>query len=537
LLGFLNFWWEHLMIDPTQPEETGPAAPEEAAAVPPPTEVATIEEPAEPPAEEEAGQKPTRLNQTVELKDVGPCKKHIKVTVERNDIDTLLDKKYSELVVDANVAGFRPGKAPRRIIERRYQKDVTDQVKAEVLLASLEQLAEENDVAPLAPPDINPSKIEIPKAGPLVYEFEVEVRPQFDLPNYKGIKIRREIRQFTDEEVAQEERRILGPYGQLVPKPEGNAQIGDYLVTDLTTRYQDHVLGTHKEITVRVDPRLALKDGFCENFGEAVKGANAGDSRTVEITMSDAVADPALRGIKVRAVFDIKEIKTVRLPELTHEFLHNFGVHSEEQLRERIRVLLERRHEYNVRQSARVQVLQQIAAAPTWELPQDLLQRQARRAISRRIMEMRSAGMSEHDIQVRHRLLQQDILRSTEESLKEHFVLQKIAEVEKIEVNEEDLDNEIERIAVQNDESPRRVRARLEKEDLLEALAAELIERKALDLILDSAEYEDVTAGKQADEGAVATVEEQIVPGQMKDPTAVPPTPPAEETPPPANPT
>jgi trigger factor len=491
-------------------------------------------EPEAPPAEEGAEQ-PLKLNQKVELKDIGPCKKHIKVTVEREDIDKLLDKQYSKLVVDANVAGFRPGKAPRKIIERRYHKDVTDQVKAEVLLASLEQLAEENDVAPLAPPDINPGKIEIPKAGPLVYEFEVEVRPQFDLPNYKGLKIRRQIRQFTDEEVAQEERRILAPYGQLVPKPEGNAQLGDYLVTDLTTRYKGQVLGSHKEITVRVDPRLALKDGFCENFGEAVKGANAGDARQVEITMSDAVADPALRGLKVEATFDVKEIKSLRMPELTHEFLHNFGVHSADQLRERVRVLLERRHEYLQRQSAREQVLQQIAAAATWELPQDLLQRQARRAISRRIMEMRSAGMSEDEIRVRHRMLQQDIMRSTEESLKEHFVLQKIAEVEKIEVNDEDLENEVERIAVQNDESPRRVRARLEKEDLLEALAAELIERKALDLILESAEYEDVAAGKQADEGAVATVEEQIVPGEMKDPTAVPPTPPAEESPP-ANP-
>ena len=89
-------------------------------------------------------------------------------------------------------------------------------------------------------------------------------------------------------------------------------------------------------------------------------------------------------------------------------------------------------------------------------------------------------------------MLEQDILRTTELSLKEHFVLQKIAETEKIDVDEEDIDDEIERIAEQNDESPRRVRARLEKEDSIESLAAELVERKALDLILDTAEYEDV---------------------------------------------
>src|SRR6516165_7283152 len=108
----------------------------------------------------------------------------------------------------------------------------------------------------------------------------------------------------------------------------------------------------------------------------------------------------------------------------------------------------------------------------------------------------------------------------------EHFVLQKIAEVEKLDIDEDDLDDEIERLAIQNDESPRRVRARLEKEDLMEALATEIIERKALDLILDSAEYEEVPLDQGA--GApVATVETQTVPGEMKDMT----TPPPEEKP------
>ena len=86
----------------------------------------------------------------------------------------------------------------------------------------------------------------------------------------------------------------------------------------------------------------------------------------------------------------------------------------------------------------------------------------------------------------RQRLLQQDVLASTALALKEHFVLQKIAEVEKIDINEDEINDEIERIADQDDESPRRVRARLEKEDLMETLAAQIIERKALNLILET---------------------------------------------------
>ena len=461
---------------------------------------------------------PVKLDQSVEIRDIGPCKKHIKVTVARKDIDGRLGEKFSELVADSSVSGFRPGKAPRRIVERRFSKEVFDQVKTEVLLASLEQLAEENDVAPLAAPNIDPGKIVLPKEGPLVYEFEVEVRPEFELPNYKGLNIKRPIHTFTQDEIEAEERRLLVPYGQVVPKPEGDAQVGDILISDVTTRLGERVINTIKEATFRIDRQLAFRDGIAENFGEQVKGAGPGDTKLVDIALSTSVADAALRGQTVQATFEVKDVKRQLLPELTHEFLHTFGVHSPEQLRELVGVLLQRRLEYQQRQSAREQVMMHIATTANWQLPEDLLRRQAHKALARRVMEMQADGISEQEIVARRRVLEQNILQSTELSLKEHFVLQKIAELEKIDVTDDDLEDEIERMATQNEENPRRLRARLEREDMLDALAAEMIERKSLDLILDSAIYEDVPLGKEDRSSTLATSEEQAVPGEMHAP-------------------
>jgi trigger factor len=470
-------------------------------------------------AADETEEKSKKLTQTVDIKDIGPCKKHIKVTVDRGDLDGRMSDKFKELVPDANMAGFRPGKAPRRLVEKHYHKEVSDQVKAEVLLASLEQLADDFDVAPLSAPNIDPFKIELPKEGPLVYEFDVEVRPQFDLPEYKGLKLKRPVKKFTEADVAQEERRLLTPYGQIVPKEKGVVEVGDVVTADIVTSARGKVLSDLKELQVRVDPQLAFKDGIAQRFGDQMNGAKTGETRSVDITLASGVADESLRGKTVQATFQIKDVKTVRLPELTHEFLHQFGVHSVDQFHELLRVFLDRRLEYQQRQSARDQVLGRITAATTWELPQDLLARQARKALARKVMDMRSEGISEEEIRARQRILSQDILASTAASLKEHFVLQKIAEVEKIEVDEADINDEIERIAEQYDESPRKVRARLEKDDLMETLAAEIVERKALDLILNSAEYEDVPLDKP-EAPAVAEIEEQAVPGQMFDPTA-----------------
>lgn len=507
------------MTDETRPEgqPTEGAAAENAA----PAENATA--PAEsatavaPPPEE----RPSKLRQTVEIKDVGPCKKHIKVAVDRADIKGRMDDHFKKLVMESTVTGFRPGKAPRKLVEKRFFKEVSDQVKSEVLLASLEQLGEDHDIAPLAPPNIDPDRIEVPEDGPLVYEFEVEVRPEFDLPAYRGMKLRRPTKKFTDEDVADARRRVLLPYGQVVPKENGTVELGDRIVADMSVRDGNTVIGNLQETTLNVERRLAFKDGLIENFADKLHGARVGDSREVEIKLGSTAAG-GLAGKTVKGTLTLKDIKTVRLPELSDDFVEkNFGVATSAQLDELIRVTLERNLEHQQRRSARVQIMEQIAASANWQLPEDLLMRNYRRVRSRRIMEMRGDGLTDEQIVQQLRLMEQDLVKSTEMSLKEYFVLQKIAEVEKIDVDEDDLNDEIARIADQTDESPRRVRARLEKEDMMEALMADLIERKALDLILESAEYEDVAIGaEEPTPGEMATVEAQAVPGEMLDPAA-----------------
>jgi trigger factor len=392
-----------------------------------------------------------------------------------------------------------------------------------VLLASLEQLAEEEQISPLSPPDLDPAKIVMPADGPFVYEFDIEVRPEFDLPQYRGLKLRRYVHTFTPEEVAEEERRVLAPYGQIVPKPDGQAEIGDVLIADVTIAHGGQVISSSKETQIRVEKQLAFRDGIARKFAEQIVGVRAGESRVVDIELSGQVAEPRLRGQTVQATFAVQDVKTIRMPELTHEFLHTFGVHDVEQFRELLGVVLERRLAHEQRQFVRSQVLQQISSASQLELPRDLLARQARRTLLRKAMEMRADGIPESEIESRLRVVQQDLIAVTAMTLKEQFVLQKIAEVEKIDVDDDDLNAEIERIADQTNESPRRVRARLEREEALDALAAEILERKALEIILESAEYEDVPLTEADRAPSVATVETQAIPGQMHDPTVLPP--------------
>ena len=214
----------------------------------------------------------------------------------------------------------------------------------------------------------------------------------------------------------------------------------------------------------------------------------------------------------MQAKFKVNDIKALRLPDFTPELLENFGVRTEEQFKEVVASRLERYLEYSQRQAARSQVLQMLAGNNNWDLPRDLLVRQSRKTLQRRVMEMRQSGMGDDQILGRQRVLEQDAIRSTATALKEHFVLQKIAELEKLEIEDEDIEAEIDNIADRTGESPRKVRARLQKDDLLESLATELLERNALDLVLQSAEYEDYAFDPMnLDEDAISTVEQSAV--------------------------
>ena len=267
-----------------------------------------------------------------------------------------------------------------------------------------------------------------------------------------------------------------------------------------------------------------FKDGSAPRFAEQVKGANPATPAPWTSTSPRRRPTP-LRGKTVQATFHVKDVKTLRLPEVTPEYLAQFGVQSREMLRELIQVVLQRRLEHTQRQSARQQVIEQIAASSSWDLPCDLLQRQAIKALHRKRLEMQGDGIAEPEIQNRLRLMQQDILNSTALALKEHFVLQKIAEVEKIDVTEDDIEQEIESLAARQQRVAAPLPRQLEREDMLDALMAEMYERRALDLILDSAEYDDVPlqGAESVERRPWSPVEVQAVPGELNEPKPEPP--------------
>jgi trigger factor len=442
---------------------------------------------------EKTAESKRKLDISVEITDTGPCKKHLKITIPRAEIDRHFQESLDTFRRDAAVPGFRPGRAPKELIIKRFRKPMSEQVKSTLLRSSLEQIDAEHKLDPISQPTLDVDAIELPEQGPMNIEMDLEVRPQFEVPSYKGLQVRRPVMEIPESEVDIRVTRFLERHGQLVPKLEGGAELGDTIIADLAfARPDGRPINEVKEVQFRLQPELRFQNGTAPNIGQALLGVRPGESRTVDAQLGTAVADATLRGQPIKMEVRVSDLKRFRLPEIDQEFLQSIGFDSMEELREAIRALLKRQFKAEQGQVMRRQILDVLLRQTPFDLPPELVAREEKNTIARLVDQLKREGMSEEQIRARAAEIRANAQETTLRSLKEFLLLAKIADAEGIKVEEDDVSHEIEAIAERTDESARRVRARIEKDGSLDSLVTQILEAKVISHILRFAVVEDL---------------------------------------------
>ena len=444
------------------------------------------------PEDEAANEDKPKLSLDVKVDSPTICQRHISVTVSRDDIERYFDDAFGELMPTAAVPGFRAGRAPRKLVEQRFRKDVAEQVKGSLLMDSISQVSEDQDFSAISEPDFDIGAIDIPAEGAMTFEFDLEVRPEFELPQWKGLKLEKPERQITDQDIDSHLTKFLSRHAKLVPH-DGNAAVNDSVVINLSFKKEDQVLSEAKEQTIRVQPVLSFHDGKIEGFDKLIHDMKSGDTQEVMVTVSQDSPKQELRGEQVAAQIELLDVKKLELPELTEQLLQEIGgFDSEGDLRDAIDAELKRQLRYHQLRRIRQQITAMLTESADWELPPELLQRQSRRELERAVLELQSSGFSDDEIRAHENELRQNTLSTTATALKEHFILERIAEEEGVDVEPRDYDLEIAMIASQSGDSPRRVRAQLEKREQMDALRNQIIERKVVERIGSHATYQVV---------------------------------------------
>jgi len=456
-----------------------------------------------------------KLNLQVDIQEKGACERHVTVVIPRSDIDLYFGRKFDEIAPKAELPGFRPGKAPRKLLEKKFRKQISDQVKAELLMDSLTQVQDASDFSAISEPDLDFQSVVLPDSGDLKYEFNIEVRPEFELPVWSGLTLERPEHEFTDQEVALEIKKIAEQMTDLEPV-DAPAQLEDYIVCNIECRHEGRLIETLEEVGIVLLPKVSFVDATIEQFDQLMVGAVAGETRNASAKISEFSENPALSGKMVDLQFEILDVKrpTIGTEE---ELAGKLDFESPDKLREFISERLFRKLQYEQRMGVRQQITNQLTEGANWELPPDLLKRQARRELERSVMEMRSSGLEENEINRRVASIRGNVLEQTEKSLKEHFILEKIAEDQNVQDTPEDYEVEILRIAVQQQDSPRRVRAMIERSNQMDALRNMIIERKVIELITEKATFTAIPY-KTNEESDVSIVDHYLT----GEPSAIP---------------
>ncbi|GMU38736.1 MAG: trigger factor [Phycisphaerae bacterium] len=472
------------------------------------------------PSEQEAFM--TRLKEAIQVSRelVGPLRYRMKIGVPREILEERMRDQLKEFQRDAVIPGFRRGRAPMILVEKRFAPEVGEQVVSQFIGASFMAATENEKLDPIGDPlvqieveeeridDAGVSRrqkveklvdveqaldaIKLPREGPLEYTCEVEVRPDFELPELDGIPITQPKIEVRDEDVDVELRRRLMRFGTFEPVEGGPVEADDLLYVDLKIRSGDEILESLDNFDVPARSTV-VKGIALPTFGEAIVGKRQGDTASVEAVIPEDYDRPDLRGKPATVETVIREIKRLIVPPLTDEKAKEWGFDSAAEVRDRLRQTLQAEADDAAQASRRKQVEDYLLEKTPMDLPQALSIRQTDRVLARRTIELLRMGFPE--VEIRRRMDEMRVRAQDQavRDLKLAFVFDKIAKQWEIEVGEDEINGAIADIAARQNRRFDRVRDDLSRNDGIYLLAMQLRDAKIADRLLEKANLQEAS--------------------------------------------
>ncbi|MFQ5590222.1 MAG: trigger factor [Phycisphaerae bacterium] len=451
----------------------------------------------------------------VEREEIGALRQKLTVTVPRETLDDRLSYQFAELKRDALVPGFRKGHAPLKLVEKRFAADVGEQLSSEIISGAYMAAVEKEELKPLGDPlfwvkvpqthrgqtpqeaeeqtekllafDKALDHLALPNEGPLTFACEVELKPEFELPELTKIPLERPVVSIEDADVDAQITRLCAVRGKYRPVEEGTVEPDDLLYLDITMSVDGTVVDSEQNAEIHARDSVVMRIPMI-GLGAALVGKSVGEQATLEATVPDDYDDINLRGKTAVFEFTICEMKRFELPPLDADFLANIGCESEEELRTEIRSDLEARLDREIRRAMHRQIGQYLVDNTTLEIPEGLSHRQVERSITRRKLVMMQTGIPEAEIDKSMDEMRAKAHDQVLWDLKVFFILERIAEERDITVSEERLNSAIAQIAQQANKRFDRVRDELSKSDGLLTLYLQLRDEQILDSLVDEAE-------------------------------------------------
>ena len=430
----------------------------------------------------------------VTIDNLGPCKKLIKIELDVEKVNSEFDKATRSYRRQANIPGFRKGKAPLDVVVKQYAEGIEKEVKRQLISSAYESAVKEHKLRIIGYPDIE--EIQFARGQEMIFGATVETSPDFEIPEYKDMSVTVEKRSVTDDDVTRamtalrEQRATYDEVNR--PIEDGDFAIVNYSGTSDGTSLAEIApsargLAEKKDFWINIKP-----DAFLPGFAEQLKGAKPGDKLEVKVTFpANFMAKELAEKEGIYAV-EITKVKTRTLPEVDEEFAKSYDAESVEKLNEGIREDLNRELKSNRTRHIRDQIVQNLLEKADFALPESVLETETKNVIYDLVRENQQRGISQQQIEQKKDEIYAFANNSAKDRVKSGFILSRIAEMENIKASQEELSQRITSMAYSYKTPVQKFVKQLQESNGIAQIHEQIIIGKTLDFLELNAKIEEV---------------------------------------------
>ncbi|HAR4859463.1 TPA: trigger factor [Staphylococcus aureus] len=414
------------------------------------------------------------------------------VTVPAEKVNKALDQAFKKVVKQINVPGFRKGKVPRPIFEQRFGVEALYQDAIDILLPdAYGEAIDETDIKPVAQPEVSVTQIE--KGKDFIFEATVTVEPEVKLGDYKGLEIEKQETELSDDELQEAIDHSLGHLAEMVVKEDGVVENGDTVNID----FSGSVDGEEFEGGQAEGYDLEIGSGsFIPGFEEQLEGMKVDEEKDVVVTFPEEYHAEELAGKEATFKTKVNEIKFKEVPELTDEIANELDAEANtvDEYKENLRKRLAEQKATDAENVEKEEAITKATDNTTIDIPEAMVNTELDRMVSEFAQRIQQQGL---DLQTYFQISGQDETQlreqmkdDVEQRVKTNLTLTAIAEAEKIEATDEDIDKELEKMSKQFNISVEDIKNTLGNTDIIKN---DVRIQKVIDLLRDNAKFVEGT--------------------------------------------
>ncbi len=437
------------------------------------------------------------LTNTVSIEDAGPSRKKISITIPAETVATKINDSLETIAVEAALPGFRKGRAPAGLIEKRFGSTIREDAKQELIASAYTAAIEENKLKVIGEPSGETlAGLKIEEGKPLSFEIEVEVLPEFDLPSLDGIKVEKPVIEVGESTVDNELEKLCVNEGSL--EEEDQAQPGDYVtgLAVMTADKGDKEFYNINGAVVQVPPKDKKGKGMIlgvmvDDLGKQIGSPKPGNEISIKVTGPENHEIEELRGVNATIAYKIDRVDRI-VPAEIDTLATMYGMENADQLKETAKSRLEQRALVEQQAAMRSTLTNYLLENTTMEMPERATAQQAARTLERRRMELMHRGVPANEIEEHIAELRSASQEAAGKELKMFFILNKVAEDLDIKVDEAEINGRIAQIAFESNQRPEQLRQELIKNNRISSIFQQIREHKALDAVLSKADISEL---------------------------------------------